>query len=1206
VQANSAGRAKQLVFARNGVAVDVLLMDRAGRTAIVRATHPGFVRHHSATIRRMSLSIRYVRSLAEVVEPAHAFFSRPRELFARPRIVVPTAGAKAWLTAELAKQLGASTGADGTTAGDGIVANVEFSYPGTIVGLLQPERSREPDPWSFDRLTFAVLAVITAPDAGRFGIPFDVESEPLLAARRIAGLFDGYHVRRPAMILEWEREKPNRVLSPTANDEVTDGQPLPDALRDGDRWQVDLWRAVRQRIGQPSPPGRASVDSPLQAGHPPRTDHEKQDHDRQGEHLLVAGLQSLSLHQLECLERLGATADVEALLIHPSPGLHDRWALSLPRPSPGKPPRRRQDPDLPDGVDQMVATWLSGSHDLQELVAAQGIAATPPTVAATAPTNLLERLQRTVTLGCEAEPAAHDLASDRSVVIHRCHSLSRQAEVLHDALLHAFAEIGDLKPHEVVIVSPCLEQAAGHLEAVFARKVPGCDEAGNGTGLRLPLVIADRGLREASEAAELLTRLLTLAGSRCGQEDVLAVAGHPLVRQRFGIDDDTVVSWSELIERAGVRWGLDAAHRRRHGLTLVGGGDVHTWKQGLERMLLGATLADDAQQAAIGGITPLDALDPDDLKSIGPLVEILDVVRDLEAAAVAVKAAAQWCDDIEAVLVALCGAECPELGEPLALLGRLRTAAAGTPAERTPVPFADVRELLLSWLDEKAGRQPLNTGAITATSMVPLRGVPFRVVCVFGYDDGAVSVGEADGDDLVARQSLVGDVDPRTDLRRALLDSVLATRERLLITCNGRSLKNNEPVPLVTPLAELVDFAVRHGVRREKVAAPSGIEVAQPRHHLGRRNFLEGQVQPGIIWSHDRIALDVAPRTWRRAGDEEEGEAEAAGRQTTGSVETSAAGEHPVIEVAQVEQLTIDPLALYVEDTLDIDTYRRDVTATPATFPLALSKSKTARLTRELLDVLLERPADAEAWVTAMRTSGRLPFGLHGDEIQREVTELAAGIGAEATKKKVPLAGLESPEIRLETPAGTVIGHLPGVHEGTGQIVHLLTGKGDRTSYGRPLHVAAVRLLVARAAGLNVEKASIVSRHSKWKPGEDVSPCAIRTVGLAEHLMTKEAARERLAELCELTREAASSPRGLFELAETEPAKRGEAFQEYLVKKNWGTDEPWYPTTLEAVVYGLAPSFTTVFAPGSPEVAFLDRYKSILGLKTVGRTYVLQ
>ena len=51
----------------------------------------------------MPLSISYVRSLDEVIDAAAIFLSREGDLFVPQRIVVPTAGAKAWLVAELAK-----------------------------------------------------------------------------------------------------------------------------------------------------------------------------------------------------------------------------------------------------------------------------------------------------------------------------------------------------------------------------------------------------------------------------------------------------------------------------------------------------------------------------------------------------------------------------------------------------------------------------------------------------------------------------------------------------------------------------------------------------------------------------------------------------------------------------------------------------------------------------------------------------------------------------------------------------------------------------------------------------------------------------------------------------------------------------------------------------------------------------------------------
>ncbi len=1136
----------------------------------------------------MPLQIQYVSRFAEVVAPAVAFLSRDVDLFARQRIVVPTAGAKAWLWGELARRLGASAGG----AADGIVANIEIGFPGSITAFLQPGPGRGVDDWSLDRLTFAVARVITS--RTDLGLPSPFAREPLLAARRLAALFDSYHVRRPGMILRWEQGDP--VVSPTASDVVRDGEWETPVLEEGDRWQFRVWRAVRELIRTPSPPTRMGLDH--------RPSHEP---------LLVAGLQSLSLHQVQCLERLGSACDVRVLLVHPSPGLQSHWGRLLPEPprdGPPQPLRRDPDPQFLEGVDQLLPVWLAGAREMQQLLAWHGIAAEspPPAPAGPRPGTLLERMRRTVAEGGEAVPQGHD-SHDRSLVIHRCHSLSRQAEVLHDALLQAFEEVEGLQPHDVLIVSPCIEKAAPHLDAVFQRTVSGRDARGRSAAVKLPLVVADRGIRATNEALDLFLDVLALPGSRCSVDDVLGVAGHPLVRAQMGNDDDTESLWADLIERTKVRWGLDGGHRARRGLELTTSPDLHTWKLGLEGMLLGATLPDAAPRPELGGVVPLVDLDPADIPAIAGLVRIVDVLRSLEAAAASCRPVAEWCDALEAALVGLCGAECRELSEPLAQMRRLRQAAAGSPAEATPVPFDDVRRLLGAWCEEQPGRQPLRTGAITATSMVPLRGVPFRVVCVIGYDDGAVGVSEVEGDDLVGRQQLVGDVDPRTDERRALLDCLLAAQDRLVIICNGRSVKNNQPLPLVTPLAELVDFAVRHGARRVTLDEPSAIEIGHPRHHLGHKNFVVGGVQEGVVWSHDAHAAEVA----RVLGVEDatNDAPRAAVAVACGGADAAGPGrapaEKPVFELPLLERMVVDPLRLYLEETLGISTWRQNEEATPATFPLRLENRDIRVLTLDLLRGLVADPAAERTWIEAVRQSGRLPFGPHGDRQLEEIVQLARGIRDEAQRKDVPLAGTVSREMRVDLQAARVVGFLAGVHEASRQIVVVMTGKADSKAFGRPLHIAALRLVAARAAGLDVTRVSVVSRHGDWKPGavtasrRAVNPCQIRTVCLDPGIDTA----GRLEELCRLARDAVAAPCGLFGLAGVPSDGREAAFDSFVNDRNWGTQELLYAKRPEAMVYGLNPVFGRVFAPLSRELVFLEDFTALLHLESRGTTYTL-
>lgn len=1106
----------------------------------------------------MSLRVQLIRCLADGIPPAVRFLSRPGDPFLRQRIVVPHAGARAWLESALSSRLGART----LEVGDGIVANVEIMFPGSIPGLVQPPR-HSPDPWGIDRLTFAVLAALRQDPT--LALPFDPAREPLLAARRIAIRFDEYHVRRPALIREWNREPPNPVMSPTASDEVHDSQSVPDRLPAGDRWQFDLWRSVRERIGEPPPPCRLTATH--QTGRGP---------------LLVAGLEALSLYQLECLGLLAEVCDVELYLVHPSPGLEHILEPSLPEPTPGI-AHRRTEPDLIDGVDPLVATWLTGAHNQQILLASQGVAVTAGGSGSTSfPDTLLGRMQATVAAGGCAKDQPHVPATDSSFTIHRCHNLARQAEVVHEALLHCFEELPDLQPHEVAILSPCIEQAAPHLVAAFGREVRGQNHAGQETAIRLPLVMADRGLREVSPAAELLAALLALPESRCGIGELLAVAGHPLVRAQFGVDDDMAATWADLIERAEIRWGLDAAHRSRRGLGGIP--EVHTWKRGLERMLLGAALPDEAPQVDLGGVVPLSDVDTADLPAIASLVRILVIIQRLERLAAEHRATTEWCDMIEATLADLCGRESGDLVDPLACLRRLRESATGTAAAEEPVPFSDVRELITGWLDDEAGRQPLRTGAITASSFVPLRGVPFRVIAVIGYDDGAVGSSEAEGDDLVARQQLVGDVDPRIDERRAVLDCLVAASDRLLITCTGQNIKTNEPVPLVTPLAELVDFAVRHGVAQPDPSRPAAVEILHPRHHLGRRNFLSGAVQPGLIWSHDPAALAVSARI----GTEADPPLAAA---------LTMVHPAPVVELELLEQLAHDPLRLHLEETLGIEIWRADETETPATFPLAFSPREVGRTAEELLSVLVTDPGGEAAWLEALQASGRLPLGPHGEAQLEEIRDLAQGIMALAAVKQVPVSGFVSRELRIDLEAGRVAGHLSGLHEPSGRLVQISTRKADRDSWGRPLHVAAVRLVAARAAGLDLERVSIIARNSSWTPGKTtptgklINPCQLRTLVLSDGLNCL----ERLEELVALAREALAEPRGLFGLGETPAAKRREKFAEFLKPPHRGQGRD-YARTAEAVVYGLRPVYEQIFTPGSPLVRFLGRFAAALTL----------
>jgi exonuclease V gamma subunit len=93
------------------------------------------------------------------------------------------------------------------------------------------------------------------------------------------------------------------------------------------------------------------------------------------------------------------------------------------------------------------------------------------------------------------------------------------------------------------------------------------------------------------------------------------------------------------------------------------------------------------------------------------------------------------------------------------------------------------------------------------------------------------------------------------------MDALMAARERLIVTCIGRSVATNAPVPATVALAELIDLCRSAGARDRSVNEPdlgTEIEYLHPRHAVSRVNFVDSAVVDGMTWSHGLEVLRVA------------------------------------------------------------------------------------------------------------------------------------------------------------------------------------------------------------------------------------------------------------------------------------------------------------------------------------------------------------
>src|SRR5690606_3134423 len=102
-----------------------------------------------------------------------------------------------------------------------------------------------------------------------------------------------------------------------------------------------------------------------------------------------------------------------------------------------------------------------------------------------------------------------------------------------------------------------------------------------------------------------------------------------------------------------------------------------------------------------------------------------------------------------------------------------------------------------------------HAGGVTFCTLLPMRSIPFEVVCLLGMNDGDYPRSSRRSDfDLTAlpRQHRPGDRSRRDDDRQLMLEAVLSARRVLYVSWTGRSARENVTQPASVLVAQLRDY----------------------------------------------------------------------------------------------------------------------------------------------------------------------------------------------------------------------------------------------------------------------------------------------------------------------------------------------------------------------------------------------------------------
>ncbi|WP_418139008.1 exodeoxyribonuclease V subunit gamma [Marinomonas sp. RS-M-Aa-14] len=426
---------------------------------------------------------------------------------------------------------------------------------------------------------------------------------------------------------------------------------------------------------------------------------------------------------------------------------------------------------------------------------------------------------------------------DQSIRVHRCHSPLREVEVLHDQLLQMFESDPSLTPKDIIVMLPDVNTYSPFVKAIFGgEKKSGAVKGSVQVRKQIPFALIDQSGGMENPIVDAYLYLLGLGESRFTLSELISVLEVPAVLARFELTADELERIRQWSTEVGIRWGLDGKTAQQHDLPMQ---ESHTWLNGVRRMLLGYAMGHDhiwQDTLSYGDVEGLEA------SVAGKLAEFLVAINDAQAKLMESLTPKEWISTLYYLaerffLVDEDDAFQVLLSKQLdALTLQWQQAYFDAPLDQQVI-----RQLLSPLLQESQGGQRFLAGRVNFCTLMPMRSVPFKVICVLGLNEGDYPRSVAPmGFDLMVGQYRSGDRSRREDDKYLFLEALMSARDCFYISYVGRSIQDNSEKNASILVSELLEYIGQSCVfDGDQTLAPDEAQKA-----LLERLILEHPLQP--------------------------------------------------------------------------------------------------------------------------------------------------------------------------------------------------------------------------------------------------------------------------------------------------------------------------------------------------------------------------
>ncbi|MBF0784948.1 exodeoxyribonuclease V subunit gamma [Muribacter muris] len=718
--------------------------------------------------------------------------------FEQETILVQSTGMEQWLQMQLSSDLG-------------VAAHFQFPYPTTFLWqqyrLLFPELPKEN---SFDRhsMLWRLMRLIPQYLDNQCFAPLKHylngadQLKLYQLCTKIADLFDQYLVYRPEWLIEWEKGNLNTVKDMILN------RPSFKKKEENDifaiiEWQSFLWVKLIDEIKSETSEilFNTSHRAYLQQRYFDKLDNlSAEEKLKLPKRIFIFGISSLPNSYFLLLHKLSQYCHIHLFFTNPSQyywgnnqeaKLIEKLALK----------QQLSSSDLADLYqhqgNKLLSAWGKQGKEFLNLLIEADIQSVDFYTDYPNSHLLLNQIKNAI-LNFEQKSQFSLDKSDKSVQIHSCHSKMREIEVLHNQLLNLFEADPDLSPKDIIVMSPDIDSYAPYIEAVFSRYTKR-DEYNRNDSRFIPFSLSDQKISYIDPIIKSFFTLLSLKENRFIAEDILDLLNVKAIQNKYLITNEQYMTLRQWIRNVGIRAGLN--------MQSVDWLNYNSWQNGLERLLLGSSLKEEHNSwqntLAFNESYGLSA------EIAGKLAKFIDDLTAWFAFIQKAQTADNWLRKLTEIIALFY----QEDEENLDIILTLNNAVETIIQHISNVNFTEeieigvIQQLMEAELNEQRSNLNFLSGKVNFCTLLPMRAIPFKVVCLLGMNEGEFPRQQNPNPfDLMQYAPIIGDRARRDDDRYLFLEALLSAQSIFYVSYLGQSLTdNNAKLPSLL-VSQLMDY----------------------------------------------------------------------------------------------------------------------------------------------------------------------------------------------------------------------------------------------------------------------------------------------------------------------------------------------------------------------------------------------------------------